>query len=398
MNMNKNLEKILISSYSNSEYYRRQYDRIGMNLSDLLNNNNFGNIPILSRQNITNEYENILHREYRYLKRKSLHLIKTSGSSGHFVEVLWKPNEYLQSNLCLWRLRNKWYNISPASRKCSFVSGTIVGSTISANYNSEILRDRNQIELSIIDMSESVLIKYYKAIEEFKPEWIYASPSSLVIFVDFCRKYSLDNFPCLRYVELATEQVLPSTYKYISEFFNVPTAVMYGSKEVNGIALTCPYDNTLHVIEDNVYVEQTEDNRILVTSLKNTIFPIIRYDLGDLIDMDLKKHQGVEKQVIKTIKGRASILNYVSKTTGVTTEALVNCIYVVDALLDYPIIQYKMIDNDNALERTIQQEFERCFDYYGINKKNIKIYFFDAPFEVNSKTHKLSLVESKTKI
>ena len=88
----------------------------------------------------------------------------------------------------------------------------------------------------------------------------------------------------------------------------------------NGIALTCPKDNMLHILEDNVYVEQTIDNKILVTSLKNTVFPIIRYELGDMIKLSNKKcNCGEDGTIIEEIKGRERVLKYVTQN-GVTSH------------------------------------------------------------------------------
>lgn len=404
--MNKQLEKILKSSYSNCEYYREIYKKNNWSIEDLLKEENFNKIPILTRETIVNEFENILHDDYKYLKRKQLHLIQTSGSSGNFVDVLWHPEEFLDSNLSLWRRRRLWYGITPLHRKCTFSSGTTVGVTITGNNEDLIIKKDRSIELSVINMSAATLEKYYRVLCDFEPEWIYAPPSALVVFVEYCRERGSTNFPKLKYVELATEQVMESTYRYIKEFFNVPVAIMYGSKEVNGIALQNPRNGKLEVIEDNVFLEQTEDNRVLVTSLKNSIFPIIRYELGDTIELSKVDFNSGESSIyINNIRGRTRTLSYVTKD-GITTAAIVNCIFVVNARLNDPFIQYKIIETATGLticlvlkkafcnwKAVSGEELMACMKSYDIPSSSIEIVFSDKALPPDGKTGKIRLFE-----
>ena len=407
--MNRQLSKVLETSYNNSQFYNELYKKKNLSISDLSSVENFERIPILTRSALVDNFEKILCSEYKYLKRKQLYLIQTSGSTGNFVDVLWEPREYMSSNLSLWRKRNQWYGITPKHKKCEFVSGTIVGATITGNNNSLIWCKNNTLELSVLNMGDTVLEKYYDAICNFKPDWIYTSQSALLLFIEFCKRRKYNNFKYLKYIELATEQVLPSTYTYIKDFFNVPISIMYGSKEVNGIALTCPKDNMLHILEDNVYVEQTIDNKILVTSLKNTVFPIIRYELGDMIKLSNKKcNCGEDGTIIEEIKGRERVLKYVTQN-GVTTSSIVDCIYVVNARLDYPFIQYKLKETNNNLiiqlvlkqrfenwKESIQNEITNCFKNFGLPYDMILIEFYNKPLNIDSTTGKLSLLERKT--
>lgn len=404
--MNRQLMNVLEASYNDSQYYYEMYKKNGLSLNDILNDENFERIPILTRGALVDNFEKIVRTDYKYLKRKQLYLIQTSGSSGNFVDVLWEPREYMSSNLSLWRKRNQWYGITPKHKKCAFVSGTTVGSTVTGNNHSLIWCKNNTLELSVLNMSDTSLEKYYNVICDFKPDWIYAPQSALLLFIEFCTRKKYNNFDYLKYIELATEQVLPSTYKYIKDFFNVPTSIMYGSKEVNGIALSCPKENMLHILEDNVYVEQTVDNRILVTSLKNTIFPIIRYELGDIINLSNRKCKCGEKSVIiESIKGRERTLSYVTKN-GLTISSIINCIYVVNARLDSPFIQYKLIESKENItiqlvlkqsflnwKTSIFDEIEKCFKNFGLPCDMIRIEFHDKPLNMDETTGKLCLLE-----
>ncbi len=404
--MDRQLVNILESAYKASEYYRDLFNSVGLSLNDLTDISNFYKIPTLTRSLLRNNSETILSREYKYLKRKHLLTIQTSGSTGEFVDVFWHPKDFICSNLSLWRKRREWYGVTSSQKKCSFVSGTTFGATVTGNNKSLFTLSDSTLELSVLNMSDEVLEKYYKLLVDFEPIWIYTTPSAMIKFIDYCVRRGYKNFRALKYIELASEQVLPSSYAYIKDFFHVPVSIMYGCKETNAIALTCPTHNKLHVLNDNVFIERTHDNKILVTSLKNTVYPIIRYEVGDIgILSDEGCECGQSDLVIEKIKGRERTLAHITKN-GVTTSALIDSLYVVNARLDYPIIQYKIFDNSCDVviqliikhnfinwEESIRREINACLQNYGLSFKGIIIDISEKPLDIDD-TGKLKLLES----
>lgn len=392
---------ILINAYEKSAYYQGIISNIGM--ADFYDMDSFHRIPVLNRKTLIEEFENILNNEYKYLKRKELQLIQTSGSTGQIVSVLWHPTEFIQSNMCLWRYRKKWYGVTPNSKQCSFVSGTQIGRTITTTNDRFISKENNRLDLCIISFNDNSLTEYYNALCEFKPEWIYGSPSVLLMFVEFCKKNKLSRINSLKYIELATEQVLDSAYNYIKEYFDVPVSIMYGAKEVNGIALSCPYDNKLHVIQDNVFVENTANNEILVTSLKNKVFPIIRYNLGDVVEISYDA--STKEQIIDVIKGRTRHLSYVDNESGITIAAITNALLVANARLGDPILQYKIFEKKHMFtlaiyireeyknwKSSIEKEIVNCCIKHAIDPLRINVLFSEGPFDIDLYTGKLRLL------
>ena len=133
-------------------------------------------------------------------------------------------------------------------------------------------------------------------------------PSLILKMIDVFENYNLKPFPTLKYIELNGEVVTEFAKKRIKSFFNIPIANMYGANEVNGIALECP-NGHMHILEQNVFVDIRKDNHnnntILVTSLKNTVTPIINYDLGDLVELDyIDCKCGERGRIVKIISYR----------------------------------------------------------------------------------------------
>lgn len=99
-----------------------------------------------------------------------------------------------------------------------------------------------------------------------------------------------DQAPPLRglKVVVATGEVLYGFQRQeIEEAFGCPVAREYGSGEVGCMAFQCEA-GMLHATVENVYLEVLPDprlpvgGRILVTPLHNRLFPLLRYELGDV--------------------------------------------------------------------------------------------------------------------
>lgn len=67
-------------------------------------------MAILTKQDIQTKSIDIINSDYHNLDINALKVARTSGSTGQPLEVFWSSNEMMRSNLCLWRLRKKYYN------------------------------------------------------------------------------------------------------------------------------------------------------------------------------------------------------------------------------------------------------------------------------------------------
>ena len=200
---------------------------------------------------------------------------KTSGTTGEFLSVYWDKKDYINSNMQLWHLRNKWYNICPNDKlACFYLSSN-------SNVNSEKYIIKNNV-LSIKRGNYTIyeLKILIEKIIDFSPIWIQAPISIMLLICNYVSKHNI-KFSCLRYIELNGEFATLENINYIKNMFGVPVGNLYGSIEFNGIALTCPY-NHMHVLYNNVLVETDDDNNLIITSLTNTYMPLIRYKIGDI--------------------------------------------------------------------------------------------------------------------
>ncbi len=248
--------------------------------SDYLNVNRIEELPIIDKELVRKNYDQI------FCFKGPIIYTHTSGSDGSPMQIAWNYHDYIKSLTSLWRLRAKQGVFPKDFRLSCHAEFDIHGKRI----ENPIIVSSTVLSLSKLCHSKENLKKYIESIDLYKPKWIYAQPS----FVYNIGKYLYSQKPELlnifKYIELVGELLLPEIRNEIQELFSNSTVInMYGMQEFNGIM----YENNglLQTITDNVYVEiidefgkscnYEEEGDIVVTSLRNSVFPLIRYNTKD---------------------------------------------------------------------------------------------------------------------
>ncbi len=274
------MEKQMMVQYAveNTIYYKK----IPHNFKE------WNEIPILRREELY-DYSKFISKQY---SAEDLVENNTSGSTGKILSIFWNKHDLYRSFLSLWRIRKQEYNIAPSDRMCKFHSSSQVDYGIDEQFflsSPRIILSRNGKVLSFskINLTDDILLNYYKTINGFRPKWFFSQPSIMFLFSTFIVNNGLPILPFVELIEL-TGEYFENTYMAVLKkvFPKAQITNHYGCQEVNGIAYSCKYGN-LHCIEDNVYTEIINKNEfgegnICVTSLRNTAMPIIRYMLDDI--------------------------------------------------------------------------------------------------------------------
>ena len=210
----------------------------------------------------------------------------TSGSSGTPLKIPWKHTDYIRSMIALWRVRRR-YGITSSD----FYLTCHVGHDLNlSKKNDKIIISKNFLSLSKACYSNDTMQYYMHYIKMFTPKWILAQPSFVYYIGDYIRKCDPHLADSFKYIELVGELLLPDILIRIKEYFpNAQVVNMYGMQEFNGVLFE--ENGRMKPLYDNVYVEIVRDDGVLcnineegnvvVTGLKNTAFPLIRYKTGD---------------------------------------------------------------------------------------------------------------------
>lgn len=160
--------------------------------------------------------------------------------------------------------------------------------------------------------------------DRLKPQALHSYPSALREFCFQARERGpLEWLP--RVLSVGGEFCSEELVSLAIEVFGQAPLVMYGAVEGGRLAFECRAQQSLHVRPDAVHIEILKDGQpvgagetgsVYITSLINTVMPIIRYELGDLAAWEagdcscglwwprLRMYQGRKGDVIPLPGGR----------------------------------------------------------------------------------------------
>mgnify|MGYP004505732719 FL=1 len=359
-------------------------------------------MAILTKQDIQTKSIDILNSDYHNLDINALKVARTSGSTGQPLEVFWSSNEMMRSNLCLWRLRKKYYNIFPNS-KCASFHSILYNQSIPMDAGQiEILNNNVNISFSKFFLEENDIRLYLQEMERFGVEWLLIQPSIAQKLYDYLNTSGTKLPPKIKYIELNGENISKVTEKKFKDFFEVNVANLYGANEVNAIAYECPFGH-MHILEDNVLVQlynaeikgkETSGN-IVVSSLTNSVFPIIGYDLGDKVCVEnLSCPCGNPARVIKEIYGRKTDEIEVNGKS-IDPFCLTYCVENINSRFGNPIRQFKVVFSNNELTLLLEIYPNYSFWKESISTEIIKLckkmFRMCVPIKVEFASQGLSL-------
>ena len=277
--------------------------------------------------------------------------------------------------MALWRKRMQWYNIVPNDRCVRFNLNSF-----GVSYNNDdiyYLGEHKNVLLinALLAQNDNAYRKIVDVICEFKPKWMQAQPFILNKLLQTYKK--IDKLPpkSLLYIESVGEILSNDLRRRVTDFFGVDIADMYGSEEMNGIALE-NREKQFGVLTDNVHIEVMRndivygsgDGEAIITNINNFAMPLIRYNQGDKISIEKiidKEKFVIDKYTYKIslLSGRScesiNLLNY-----EITQLLLVDIISEVnnafgDCITDYGYIYYK--SKNTIVCNIVVEKIRTCF-------------------------------------
>jgi phenylacetate-CoA ligase len=195
------------------------------------------------------------------------------------------------------------------------------------------LADRfvNGTRLNAYDQSEAAVRSHYRAVIARDATYLVGFTSTLFKLARFMQSEGLAPPARLRAVVVTAEMVTPAEVELIETAFRVPVVVEYGAGEVGVIAVSRGQTWPLQVFWDSVLVRPADGGGVRLTTLNDRLFPLINYDIGDLVDIA----DGDADTVIRiaSVRGRQQDVIRVSSRDGATIELL--------ALMPIQILKYQ---------------------------------------------------------
>lgn len=304
--------------------------------------NDFQQVPVTDRPFARNNMEKLMNKN-----KAPDSWISTGGSTGTPLKYpSWKSEskEY-ESNV--WYVRD-FYNITKQDKMFRIWGHSHTLGSGFSKYKKKLmffigLPLVGYKRFSAYDLSNERLREAGNQILKFKPQYIIGYSKSLVLLAK-ANEHNKDKFHDLNLKAIigAAEGFDNENDKdYIQNIFGCPVGMEYGSMETNLIAHTHPNGGFKVIWSDNLIECVDDDNnpsdsgRILVTSLYDRAFPLVRYELGDIIQNTNKSQISVYE--FEKIQGRDNDFLMIDEHTPIHSEGITHAIKLSDKVTAYQI-------------------------------------------------------------
>lgn len=282
------LTTLLMHAYKNVPYYSEILPEAGVIQNGKVNLENFPNIPILTKDIIRDQGQNLYSKDH-----KSRHSFSNTsgGSTG-------QPVTFLQDrNYKDWSMACRLYYNQMAGKDVGQREIKLWGSQSDVLDESEKLVTKlrrwgfNILMLNSFMMSDDLMADYVERWNRFKPKLVWAYTTSIYDFAKYIQRtktpiHSPASIICT--AENLTEDIRQT----VQTVFKCPVLDQYGSREIGVAACECMQRNGLHTFPLNNIIEILDDDfnpclpkqmgNIYATTLNNYSMPLIRYDIGDM--------------------------------------------------------------------------------------------------------------------
>lgn len=295
------LKILLIESSKYVPYYKELFSKINFDpVKDFNHIDDIKKLPILKKEIVRANREKFISEEYS----KGALKFKTSGSSGNPFTSLISPNHWIVEQGVVWR-HWKWggYNFRDKM--------AIVRSYAPKNDKELIKVDkiRNFYYYSPFHLTDENIKMYLNHMINEGIVFLRGYPSSLLSLANYVHKTGCQ-IPKIQGMLTASEVLTDEDRKVIESAFNAKISNHYGLAEQIVMFGDCEKHEGLHNYDEYGYLEllNTDDKnikKIIGTNLNNLAMPLIRYDTGDLAEVDdIGCSCSRSSQVIKNVIGR----------------------------------------------------------------------------------------------
>jgi phenylacetate-CoA ligase len=267
---------------AHTDWYRERYT--GVDFRGLAEPGAFESLPVLERDDVRRHFARI--RSSEATPRTVKHAV-TSGSTGEPLRLL--RDARANHRTLGWRL-HRWWGVSPGDDKALIWRDTAPSRWRSA-WHDALWWPTRTVQMDANQIDEPALERFLEGWERVRPALVTGYVGAVVELAQFLRRSGRTPAPP-KAVGVTAAPVAPEQKRFLAEVFRAPAYDHYQCIEVPMIAGECARGDGLHVFADARLVELLGDDgrpvgpgqcgQVVITDLRNRVFPLIRYRLGDL--------------------------------------------------------------------------------------------------------------------
>jgi phenylacetate-CoA ligase len=331
--------------------YRNALNRQGTSPVETEDLSDFFRLPFLTKREMREDFpRNFLRPGQRLetlLDEKLIELEHTSGTSEEQVPVLFGRgwwNEQEERALRLNPLVARVLDEYPAARRANITPPACGATACFTHWLSRPERTFDNtlfVNLARIPflLKEAELARMAEEVAAWSPQFFDLDPVHGVCFALYCERHGL-RFPSLQFILASYEFVSVLHRRILERVFGVPVFNLYGSTETGHLLMENARGKMKSSI-DTAFLEVIEPDDagvgdLVVTTLTNDYMPLVRYRIGDLVQVREKP-----PATNYLVHGRARDALCRDDGQRVTTLDVDQCFTSVEGLAHYQLRQEK---------------------------------------------------------
>ncbi|WP_240911332.1 phenylacetate--CoA ligase family protein [Yeosuana marina] len=384
----------------------KYYNSIFKKIKNPENLDNIQQLPVIDKETLRKN----IHDIYTIDKSTGV-LSKTGGTTGKSLEVLYTSTDIQERFAILDNFRNGFgYQLG---KKTAWFSGKNLLTKKDLQKNRFWKTDYiyKVRYYSTFHIHTTYLEHYLKNLISYKPQYMVGFPSTMYEIAKYGKNNNIE-FPehVIKAIFPTAETITDDIRHVLEGYFKTNLYNQYASSEGAPFIVECK-NKKLHLELQSGVFEVLDNNnqpaqkgRLIVTSFNTHGTPLIRYDIGDEIELsDDTCSCGNHNPTVKQILGRMSDYIYSEETGKINLGNISNCLKGVHGIIKFQIQQHvpdEIIVLINKDENIFSLKEESTFLKNIIDRvgplMNIKIeYVTDIPVE---KSGKFLLVKNTLKI
>lgn len=300
---------ILLKAAERTEFYRKRFNDVGLQVGDVKSEKDWEKIPILTRQDIQ---DHMLEMVADGVRLGQLKIVSTGGSTGEPLQ-LYRPKSFPYEAFAIRML--SWWGINMWDNSCYIFRHGYSG--MGKLINDLKWWPTQRVFLNAGNMDDEKCLSFYRHICKISPKLLCGYVGAVSAFAEFLSNNNLRAPKSLKAV-WTTAAPLPDPLRMnMQEIFGSPVYSQYGCCECGHLASECACRAGMHINNDWRHVEFVdgtglnmpvgEIGDILITDMYATEVPLIRYALGDRGKLMAEKCTcGVTLPLMAPVKGRVS--------------------------------------------------------------------------------------------
>tara|TARA_R110002012_G_scaffold283304_2_gene473581 strand:+ start:25920 stop:27296 length:1377 start_codon:yes stop_codon:yes gene_type:complete len=356
----KQLKQIQEKKYADFIQYARAhssyYDRVFKGIENVEQISNIAKLPIIDKEILR---QNLI--EIYTIKKEEGTISKTGGTTGKSLEVVYTHQDVQERFAILDNFRNNFgYALG---KKTAWFSGKNLLTPRDLKKNRFWKTDYwNKVRYySTFHIHDKFLAHYLQDLIQYQPEYMVGFPSTMYEIAKFGMANSI-NFPSHTIIAIfpTAETITEDIRQVLESYFKTNLYNQYASSEGAPFILECK-NKKLHLeLQSGVFEvldhenKPTNKGRLIVTAFNTHGTPLIRYDIGDEIELsDETCSCGNNNPLVQQILGRISDYIYSEEVGKINLGNISNCLKGVHGIMKFQIEQNQL---DKVVVRIVKDD------------------------------------------